>query len=116
MIPHILGTVKHQSCTYCKGHFIMLSYDNTMAPKFGKVVDIIIRNEVIVFSLEVYVKNHYNAYCINPLTECFCGCIQILHRDHCLNCHVIFSILWLSSHFVCVLRCLQILELLQNVA
>ena len=47
-----------------------------MAPKFGKVVDIIIHNEVIVFSLEVYVtdfiENHYNAYCIKT-THTFCA-------------------------------------------
>ena len=67
--------VKHHSCTYRKGHFIMLSYD-IMAPKFGKVVDIIIHNEVIVFLLEVYVtdffENHYNAYCIKT-THTFCA-------------------------------------------
>lgn len=59
--------VKFHSTVYRKGVFVLLKYDD-VTPEFGKIVDIILVNDTVVFSLEMYVSDcfvtHYSCFSI----------------------------------------------------
>ena len=52
---------------YRKGVYLLLKFD-AMSPEFGKVLDIAVVNDTVIFSLQVYSTNffdtHYHSYVI----------------------------------------------------
>lgn len=68
------GWVKMRSCVYRKGSLMLVDYDY-LEPSFGKIVDIIVYNGYVVFSLQAYSTDfyvsHYNAYVVSPTTKMF---------------------------------------------
>ena len=80
--------VKQYNFTYKKGIFLFVLYD-IMFPKFGKIVDIVICNYVIIFTLEVYVTDyiqcHYNAFSIKSTSKFFALTLNFLEHKHPLQ-------------------------------
>ena len=60
--------VKMHSYTYSKNVFLLLDYD-PICPKFGKITDIVVVNDTVLFSLNVHTvdfyDSHYHAFVIN---------------------------------------------------
>ena len=64
LYPSIDGTehpnwVKVQSSKYHTGVFILLRYD-MMSPKYGKIADIVVINETVILSLQVFESRHFD--------------------------------------------------------
>lgn len=64
--------VEVQSSKYCKGVFVLLRYDD-LSPEFGKIVDIVLVNGTVLFSVQLYVSDfldtHYNSFVIKSTSS-----------------------------------------------
>ena len=53
--------IKVQSSVYKKGVFLLI-HNDPMYPEFGKLVDIVLINSVVIFSLQIYVSEYFNTH------------------------------------------------------
>lgn len=77
--------VKIHSSLYRKGVYLLLHYD-MMSPDFGKILDIAVVNETVIFSLQVYstefFDTHYHAYVIKGSSDRVAVHMDILPYHH----------------------------------
>ena len=64
--------IKLQSFVYRKGSIMLLNYEY-LEPSFGRIEDIIVFNDVVIFSFQIYITDfsvsHYNAYAVKPTSD-----------------------------------------------
>ena len=64
--------VKHHNNLYHSGVFLLLHYDS-LSPEFGKIVDILVINDTVIFSLNLCMSecfvSHYNCFLIQSTSS-----------------------------------------------
>ena len=86
--------VKLQSFVYKKGVFLLLTYD-TMEPTFGRIVDIVVFNGHVIFSLEMhkclFFDNHLHCFAIESTEDLFCLPLEKLQYNQPFHCKHSFA-------------------------